>query len=74
MSLESRVFTGEYFSEPDIRNCYVTFYSESFDLDNDLIVIQLFQNWNEINSKGYKVVKSKKSKKIKSYVVQPTAI
>lgn len=74
MSLSIEVFTGEYFSDPDIRNCYVTFYSEDFDLDNDLIVVQLYQNFNEINSKEYKVFKSKKSKKIKSYVVPPTAI
>jgi hypothetical protein len=74
MSLSIEVFTGEYFSDPDIRNCYVTFYSEDFDLDNDLIVVQLYQNFSEINSKEYKVFKSKKSKKIKSYVVPPTAI
>ena len=74
MSSSSTLFTGEYFSDPDIRNCYLTFYSDDFDVDNDLIVIQLYQNWPEFDSKGYKVFKSKKSKKLKSYLVPPASI
>ena len=64
MSSSSKLFTGEYFSDPDIRNCYLTFYSDDFDVDNDLIVIQLYQNWPEFDSKGYKVL-SLRNPKIK---------
>ena len=64
MSSSSKLFTGEYFSDPDIRNCYLTFYSDDFDVDNDLIVIQLYQNWPNLTLKAIKFL-SLRNQKIK---------
>jgi len=74
MFLGGELFTGEYFSDPEIRNCYLTFYSSDFDIENDLIVLQLYTDWTDRESKDYKIFKSKKLKKIKSLIVPPTEI
>lgn len=74
MSLSGAMFTGEYFSDPEIRNCYLTFYSSDFDIENDLIVLQLYKDWIDTESKDYEIFKSKKLQKIKSYLVPPTEI
>ena len=69
MFLLADLFTGEYFSDPEIKNCYLTFYSDDFDMDNDLIVFQLYEDYDFT-----KIFKSKKLKKIKSYIVPPTEV
>ena len=63
MYLRGSLFTGEYFSDPEIRNCHLTFYSSDFDIENDLIVLQLYTDWIDTESKDYKIFKSKKLKK-----------
>ena len=45
MFLLGELFTGEYFSDPEIRNCNLTFYSDDFDTDNYLIVFQLYEDY-----------------------------
>jgi len=74
--LISSLYTGQHFSEPEIRNCHLTFYSSDFDVHNDLIVLQIYKDWGvELKENVYGAFASKElPKEIKSYVVPPTEI
>ena len=65
MYLRKAVY-GEYFSDPEIRNCHLTFYSSDFDIENDLIVLQLYTDWIDTESKVFK------SKNLKNKVFSRT--
>ena len=74
MDFTATLYTGEQFSDNEIRNVYATFCNDKFNIDKDLIVLQIFQNWTYPDEKSYKIFKSKKLKKIKSYVIPKSSI
>jgi len=74
LDFRAQLYTGEHFSDHEIRNVYATFFDDKFNIDKDLILLQIFENWSFPDEKSYKIFKSKKLKKIKSYVIPKSSI